>query len=135
MLLSLDEASSVPIYLQITQQIKEQILLGHLRPGEEIPSVREVADDLGISLHTVRSAYQTLNDAGLLHIRLGRRARVSESPANGTDGGRWHAAWERDLRGLVIDGLLLGMSGEELTERLQSEVESVRRRREGGQTR
>ena len=56
MLIYIDEDDSRPIYLQIMFQIKEQIRDGELKPGDELPSVRELADSLGINLHTVHHA-------------------------------------------------------------------------------
>jgi len=64
MLVSIDEGSRQPIYVQIVRQIKEQILVGELVPGDELPSVRELGDALGISLHTARSAYHSPGKEG-----------------------------------------------------------------------
>jgi GntR family transcriptional regulator len=78
MLLSINEHDNRPIYLQIINQIKEQVRSGTLQPGEELPSVREMADSLGINMHTVRSAYLKLRDQGIIKLHLGRRARIAK---------------------------------------------------------
>ena len=52
MLLSINEKDSRPIYLQIIGQIKEQVSNGTLKSGDELPSVRELANSLGINMHT-----------------------------------------------------------------------------------
>jgi len=65
MFLSINQHDNRPLYLQIIIQIKEQVGNGTLKPGDELPSVREVADSLGINLHTVRSAYLKLRDRAL----------------------------------------------------------------------
>ncbi len=78
MLISVREDDPRPIYGQIVSEVKDQIRAGTLVPGDELPSVRELADALGINLHTVHKAYQTLRDQGVIHVRLGRRARVAE---------------------------------------------------------
>jgi GntR family transcriptional regulator len=54
-----------------------QIRKGSLRPGEELPSIRELASTLGINLHTAHRAYQVLRDEGVIVLRLGRRPRVA----------------------------------------------------------
>ncbi len=77
MLLSIDERDPRPIYLQIVGEIKGQIRAGVLTPGEELPSVRELAEALHINLHTVHRAYQKLRDDGVISLRLGQRARVA----------------------------------------------------------
>ena len=65
------------MYVQIVAEIKEQIRQGNLAPGEELPSVRELGESLGINLHTVHHAYKLLRDQGVISLRLGRRAKVS----------------------------------------------------------
>lgn len=85
MIVSIDEGDSRPIYVQIMAQIKEQIRTGILKPGDELPSVRELAASLGINLHTVHRAYQKLRDQGIIYLRLGQRARIAkprELPVN-----------------------------------------------------
>jgi len=84
MLISLDDQDVRPIFLQIAAQIKEQIRRGELHPGEDLPSVRELAGSLGINLHTVHRAYQKLREEGVVRFRLGQRAKVApvrEAPA------------------------------------------------------
>jgi GntR family transcriptional regulator len=60
MLIVIDEKDSQPIYQQIVSQVREQVRSGILNPGAELPSVRELADNLNINMHTVRSAYLKL---------------------------------------------------------------------------
>ncbi len=79
MLLSINENDNRPIYLQIIGKIKEQRDNGTLQPGEELPSVREVADSLSINMYTVRSAYLKLRDQGIINLYLGRRARIPKA--------------------------------------------------------
>lgn len=84
MLLHVDEKNARPIYSQMVAQVKEQIREGALRPGDELPSVRDLASALGINLHTAHRAYQVLRDEGVIVLRLGRRPRVAalrEEPA------------------------------------------------------
>lgn len=127
MLISIDEGSRQPIYIQIVRQIKEQILIGELVLGEELPSVRELGDSLGISLHTVRSAYQALSEEGLLRVRLGKKARVS---ALATEAATSSLLDEYSLRvrELVVDGLLQGWSAEELHQMLDREIVAISER-------
>lgn len=127
MLVSIDEGRRQPIYLQLVRQIKEQILIGELKPGEELPSVRDLGDSLGISLHTARSAYQTLAEEGLLRVRLGKKARVAAMP---TESGTAALADEYSLRvrELVVDGLLQGLTTEQLHQILDQEIGMISNR-------
>lgn len=84
MLLHVDERDPRPIYSQLAAQVKEQIRRGLIRPGDELPSVRDLASALGINLHTAHRAYQVLRGEGVIVLRLGRRPRVAalrEEPA------------------------------------------------------
>ena len=109
MLLSINENGNYPIYLQIISQIKEQVGKGILQPGDELPSVREVADSLGINMHTVRNAYLKLRDQGIINLRLGRRARIvwRQPPVHTTDS---EAELKVRLKELITDAFLMGLS-------------------------
>jgi len=114
MLIAIDNRDPRPLYLQIAAQVKEQVQRGDLQPGDELPPVRELADSLGINLHTVRSAYVRLRDQDVIDLRLGRRARIARrQPAELTP-----AEADRTLgaqvRELVADAFLLGLSTEDL---------------------
>ncbi len=78
MFISINENDNRPIYVQIINQIKEQVRSGSLQPGDELPSVREAADSLRINMHTVRSAYLKLRDQGIIKLHLGRRAIIAQ---------------------------------------------------------
>jgi len=125
---SINENDPLPIYLQIVRQVKEQVLVGELSAGEELPSVRELGDALGISLHTARSAYQALSDAGLLRIRLGKRARIVNPGTihDGPDAGQF--VLRESAKELVIDALLCGMSSDEVRAMMDEEMEKLRLR-------
>nr|EZH90140.1 transcriptional regulator, GntR family [Staphylococcus aureus subsp. aureus 21230] len=54
--------SDFPIYEQIKQQVKQNILKGHVAPGEHLPSMRELAKDLQVSLITTKRAYEDFRE-------------------------------------------------------------------------
>lgn len=86
MVISVDKLSDTPLYLQLRDSVISGIAAGELRPGDALPSVRSLAEDLGINLHTVNKAYATLRDEGYV-IMLGRRgAYVADVPADPTAG-------------------------------------------------
>ena len=124
MLVSIDEESRQPIYLQIARQVKEQILIGELSEGTELPSVRELGDALGISLHTARSAYQVLSEAGLLRVRLGKKARVV-TPTSASYLNPPSDEFALRIRELIVDGLLQGADVEELRRILDQEINAL----------
>lgn len=67
-----------PIYEQIFEQIKAQILSGALRPGDALPSIRALAKDLKISVITTKRAYDELESAGLIDTVAGKGCFVAE---------------------------------------------------------
>lgn len=71
-------SEGVPIYEQIFQQIKDQILTGVLKPGEALPSIRTLAKDLKISVITTKRAYDELEAAGFLCTVAGKGSFVAE---------------------------------------------------------
>ena len=82
MVITVDKLSETPLYLQLRNSVIAGIAAGELRPGDALPSVRSLAEDLGINLHTVNKAYATLRDEGYV-IMLGRRgAYVADVPAD-----------------------------------------------------
>jgi len=115
MWLSIDNKDNRPIYLQIIGQIKEQVGKGTLQPGDELPSVREVAESLGINLHTVRSAYLKLRDQGIINLRLGRKATIARRQ---TEVRNMYSEEELvlKLKELITDALLMGISADEFRE-------------------
>jgi len=74
------ERSGVPIYVQIRDQVLKAIGLGIVRPGERMPTMRQVAVALRIDLNTVRHAYDALERTGALTIQPARGTFVAERP-------------------------------------------------------
>jgi GntR family transcriptional regulator len=77
MIIELDMTKDMPIYEQLKQQIVAGIVRGKLQPGEPMPSVRQLAADLSINLHTVAKAYGQLKDEGYLMVHRSRGVIVN----------------------------------------------------------
>lgn len=76
MVISLDELSDIPIYQQIRDQIVIGISEGGLQPGEQLPTVRNLANEIGINVMTVNKAYQLLKQQGYIITDRRNGARV-----------------------------------------------------------
>jgi LacI family transcriptional regulator len=100
--LTVDRSSPVSIEAQLSRQITMLIASGHVSPGDRLPSIRALADHLGINQLTVRAAYRRLGDQGLVDLRRGRGTTViSEGLAElGAD--------RRDQRSFTIGVILPG---------------------------
>jgi GntR family transcriptional regulator len=78
---TLDAKSGVPIYRQIQDQVRYGIASGRLRPGEQLPTVRALAVDLGVNPNTVIKAYSELEREGLLTTEQGSGTFIAPLPA------------------------------------------------------
>lgn len=74
--LHIDPQSNLPIFAQLRQQITWLIASGKLKPGDRLPTIRELARQIGVHMHTVRQAYHSLEDDGLVETRPSRGTRV-----------------------------------------------------------
>lgn len=74
----LDTASGVPPYLQIVQQVRQAVSLGVLRPGDQLPTIKEVVGSLAINPNTVAKAYRELDLAGVIDARRGQGTFVAD---------------------------------------------------------
>ena len=79
MLFRSNPASGVPVYLQLIEQVKHAIDVGALSPGDQLPAIRRVAEDLVINPNTVAKAYRELEHEGVIELRQGSGAFVSEN--------------------------------------------------------
>lgn len=75
----IEDGSGVPVYLQLKEQVLHAISRGRLKPGDQLPTVREVAVDLTINPNTVNRAYAELEREGMLSSHRGRGTFVSEA--------------------------------------------------------
>ena len=92
MLIRINKTSEEPLYLQIRAQIIAAIARQEIVAGEALPSVRSLASDLGINLHTVNKAYAVLRDEGYVVIRGRSGAVVAEPVADSSSGKSEEAA-------------------------------------------
>src|SRR5580692_4127291 len=78
-LLRLNPSSGVPIYLQLMEQIKHAIETGALKAGDQLPTIRRLAEDMVMNPNTVVRAYRELQHEGVIELRHGSGAFISES--------------------------------------------------------
>jgi DNA-binding transcriptional regulator YhcF (GntR family) len=80
MLFKLDFHGKEPIYLQLVEQVKQQIAAGALAPGAQLPTVREVAAELRINFNTAARAYRLLHEEGVISTQQGRGTYILGAP-------------------------------------------------------
>ena len=111
MILDLDFNSDIPIYTQIREQIIKSIAKGDLKVNESLPSVRNMAEEIGVNLHTVNKSYNLLKDEGYINIDRRKGAIVNKLPLDKNDDNINKVKSMLDL--LVAQSYLFGMSREE----------------------
>lgn len=134
MKLSVDRDLPVPLGVQLRGLIEYGIACGELFPGARLPSVRELADDLGVAPMTVSQVYRELKDGGLIEARSGLGTFVSDNGAPSAGLDPRLAGLQRRLDGVIEDALALGLGPGELATMItarfsrQSQARGVQRR-------
>lgn len=124
MLLRLDVRSGQPIFEQIAFGVKAAVARAELRPGERLPSVRELAKELAINPNTVARAYETLEAQGVIVRRQGAGCFVSERPLELSDPERARRLGEA-LAQVLTEAFHLGFDADEVRERFERELERL----------
>ncbi len=101
MILQIDFESQIPIYEQLKRQIIEGIAKGYLNPGSPLPSVRQLAEDIGINLHTVNKAYNILKSEG--YVTIDRRVGAVISSNLPTKTAEYKNSLKEELKYITAD--------------------------------
>jgi len=80
LLLQIDFRSGLPIYTQIVNQLQAQVVGGVLKPGDQLPTVRALAEELRINFNTVARAYRILDEARIISTQQGRGTYITDVP-------------------------------------------------------
>ncbi|HEX3356612.1 MAG TPA: GntR family transcriptional regulator [Tepidisphaeraceae bacterium] len=119
--ISIATGSTVPIYRQIGDQVCRAVATGKLAAGEQMPSVRALAEQLVINPNTVAKTYADLIREGILEAQQGKGVFVARRRAVYTKAERLRRI-DASLEAFVNDGVYLGFSAEELHEALERKL-------------
>ena len=123
-------SSGVPIYLQLMEQVKHGVETGALRPGDQLPGIRPLAEELVINPNTVAKAYRELEHEGVIELRHGAGAFVADTARTAEHGGRLRAA--QTIVASTIERLRgRGVTDEEIRRLFEAELAGLTRT--GGQ--
>jgi GntR family transcriptional regulator len=118
----IDLTNHTPIYLQIMSQVKHAVASGELAPGEQLPTVRQLAADLRVNFNTVARAYRQLDEEGIISTQHGRGTFILE-PASEQDSVRLR---QQDLALLaqyfVEEARKLDVSPDEVRQQLEAQL-------------
>jgi GntR family transcriptional regulator len=107
MLLKIDFESDIPIYIQIRRHIIEGIAKGELTEGESLPSVRQLAQDIGINMLTVNKAYTLLKNDGFVNIDRRKGAVISRPKGIFTE--QYKEQVREDMAAIIAEAYCRGM--------------------------
>lgn len=121
--LAIDRGGEAPIYEQVADQVRKLVASGALEPGTALPSVRQLAGDLGVNLNTIARAYRLLENEGFLVIRDRAGVEVA-APANKVNRSARSRLLEQ-LRANLARLRQVGMTPEDLLRVVRREVEAM----------
>ncbi len=123
--LRIDPSSAVPVYAQVVEQVRTLIALRALRPGDRLPSVRELAAQVRINRNTAAKAYRLLEAAGVLETRAGQGTFVADGVPPWSRDERLRRL-EHSINRALVEAYHLGIPFDEvlrITERLAAELQ------------
>jgi GntR family transcriptional regulator len=123
----LNQSSGIPLYLQLMEQVKHAVETGALREGDQLPTIRKLAEDLVMNPNTVARAYRELEHEGVLEVKHGSGAFIRESAAGRSQ--LIHKA-QSVMQSTIGRLLLLGLTDDELRRVFENELVKARAQRQ-----
>lgn len=114
--------SATPVYRQIVEQVRTFCVAGALLPGQQLPSVRQLAASLGVHFNTVAEAYRVLSDDGWVEVKQGRGVHVCERVEPSKPSASAVAAHRSRLKHLVAELRSQGFSSKWIRNEIESSL-------------
>jgi GntR family transcriptional regulator len=121
--LHLDFHSGLPIYIQIVNQIQNQLASGILIAGAQLPTVRALAEELRVNFNTVARSYRMLDEAGVISTQQGRGTYITEKPPPEVSERLRRESLASLASGYVREARRLGFSADEIRQNLEDQLE------------
>ena len=119
-------SSGVPIYLQLMEQVKHAVDTGALRPGDQLPGIRPLAEELVINPNTVAKAYRELEHEGVIELRHGSGAFIAVTAVRKKQTDKIRAA--QDIVTAAVERLRgRGVTDEEIRRLFEAELAGLTR--------
>lgn len=112
--LSIDTHDPTPVYKQIVDRMRNEIAAGRLKPGDPLPSVRELAEALGVNVNTVNRAYQILKGMKVIVIRQARGAIIAPNIGDVLGSNDNALLLRSEIEGLLKEARRLGFDSKEV---------------------
>lgn len=122
MKIQVDLTDHVPIYIQLMNRIKHMIATGELHPGDQLPTVRQLAADLRVNFNTVARAYRLLDEESIISTQHGRGTYILEPASEERDREMRRNSLLRMIAHLLNEADSLGFSAEETRSLLEEKI-------------
>ena len=122
--LHLDFHSGLPIYTQIVNQIQSQLANGILKPGDQLPTVRALAEELRVNFNTVARAYRMLDEVRIISTQQGRGTYITEKPPPEVSEKLRHESLAALTLRFIAEAIRLGFSEKEVSQMVRDSLKS-----------
>lgn len=120
--IQVDHESGVPIYTQIIEQIKHLVATRRLKPGDQLPTIRQLAVDLRVNPNTVVHAYHELDNQGVISTQQGRGTFIAAHPDEGRLAEMRRERLRAIVAGALLEALSLGYKAEDIRTAFESQL-------------
>lgn len=124
--LRLDFHSGLPIYTQIVNQIQSQLANGILMPGDQLPTVRALAQELRVNFNTVARAYRILDEARVISTQQGRGTYITEIPPPKVSEKLRNESLATLTQRFISEAIRLGFSEREISQMVRDNLKSMK---------
>jgi GntR family transcriptional regulator len=120
--IALDLRSGVPIYVQLVEQVQQLVIAGKLNPGDQLPTVRQLASELRVNFNTIARAYRMLDEAGLISTQQGRGTYILDQPASGLTDRLKTETLDAQVARFLSEMLRQGYDLKDVKEKIEQEI-------------
>jgi GntR family transcriptional regulator len=120
--LQLDFRSGLPIYTQVVNQIQSQLANGILKPGDQLPTVRALAEELRVNFNTIARAYRLLDEAHIISTQQGRGTYITEKPPSEVNERLRHESLQALTERFISEAIRLGFSKGEVGQMVRDQL-------------
>jgi len=122
LILQIDFRSGLPIYTQIVNQVQAQVAGGILEPGNQLPTVRALAEELRVNFNTVARAYRILDEARIISTQQGRGTFIIETPPPKVTERLRRESLEALTQRFISEAMRLEFSEDEISEMVKEQL-------------
>jgi GntR family transcriptional regulator len=130
LILQIDFRAGLPIYTQIVNQVQAQVVGGVLKPGDQLPTVRALAEELRVNFNTVARAYRILDEARIISTQQGRGTYITDVPPPKVTEELRRESLEVLTQRYISEATRLGFSKSEISQMVKDQLKASKEMQE-----